>query len=465
MTTIRFGIQVDMRGSGTFNPPLDSYLGGVSGIGSVSSSRITAFLTTGGRLLLFGHFDLSSEEAALDSDITGMAVYDRDNKLVMSVTNLPPINLGAAQDDPAQLTRALMRDLASGYSLTASRFDDVVVGLAGSDILNGGGGDDVLRGGAGNDRLDGAAGDDLLDGGRGVDRMTGGSGDDAFLVDAVDDLVVEAARGGTDTVRASLDWTLGAQLEKLVLSGTAALSGTGNALANTLFGNSGANLLTGLAGHDILNGGAGADRLVGGPGNDTYVVDRLTDRVVERAGEGTDTVQTALTYTLPSQVENLSLTGSAARSGTGNGLANIVRGNSGANHLLGLGGADDLAGGAGNDTLVGGTGQDRLSGGADADRFVFSHSGVNADVVTDFLPGTDSLWLDPSVFEGLTPGALDGAQFSTDPTAGDFLRYDPASGVLAYDTLGAGGDNLVAIVTLLPGTGLLATDIHVALPV
>ncbi|MGE8322866.1 MAG: M10 family metallopeptidase C-terminal domain-containing protein, partial [Pseudomonas sp.] len=83
------------------------------------------------------------------------------------------------------------------------------------------------------------------------------------------DVVSEvSSTGGVDTVIASVNRLLGNYQENLVLSGTAAINGTGNSLANTLTGNSAANVLYGGVGNDILSGGAGNDRLGGGAGKD-----------------------------------------------------------------------------------------------------------------------------------------------------------------------------------------------------
>ncbi|MBB3397890.1 Ca2+-binding RTX toxin-like protein [Rhizobium sp. BK060] len=203
--------------------------------------------------------------------------------------------------------------------------------------------DNIIRGGAAPDRLAGAAGNDTLDGGAGADAMIGGSGDDVYIVDIVTDVVTEAANGGTDTVKTGLaGLTLAANVEILTYTGTAAFAGMGNDLANTI---------TGGAGNDTLNGGAGADALIGGMGNDTYIVDSAADVVTENADEGIDTVKTTLAvYTIGSDVENLTYTGTAAFSGTGNNLANTIRGAAGADMLDGEAGADILIGGAGDDT-------------------------------------------------------------------------------------------------------------------
>ena len=168
----------------------------------------------------------------------------------------------------------------------------------------------------------------VLDGGSGADTMAGGLGNDTYVADNVGDIVTESLNEGTDTVQSSVTYTLGVNVENLTLVGSSAINGTGNALDNVLTGNSAANVL------------------IGGGGNDTYVIG-AGDSVVEAANSGTDTVQSALTYTLGSNLENLSLTGSAAINGTGNSLDNILTGNSAANVLTG---------GSGNETYVVGSG-------------------------------------------------------------------------------------------------------------
>lgn len=191
--------------------------------------------------------------------------------------------------------------------------------------------------------LIGNSGNNTLDGGAGNDSMAGGAGDDVYIVDSVGDILTEGLSAGNDTVRASVNWTLGSNFESLVLTGSDAINGTGNTLANTITGNSGAN---------TLNGGLGADTLIGGEGDDTYVVDNVGDVIIEHLGEGNDTVQASISYVLGDHLENLILTGSTGLNGTGNSLANIITGNSGANTLDGGAGADTLIGGGGSDTYI-----------------------------------------------------------------------------------------------------------------
>ena len=253
-------------------------------------------------------------------------------------------------------------------------------GEAGSDFLYAHNGNDALYGGSENDELFGYGGNDLLDGGTGADWMVGGSGNDTYMVDNAGDSVVEYSGGGTDTVQSSITYSLGSHVENLTLTGSAAINGTGNSANNILTGNSGANILVGGAGHDTLDGMGGADTLIGGTGNDTYVVDDLGDTVSEGSGEGTDLVRASINYTLGANLENLTLIGSSAINGTGNGLNNVITGNAANNILSGGSGNDTLNGGDGDDTFIGGLGADAHNGGAGFDYVTYegASSGVYA---------------------------------------------------------------------------------------
>lgn len=200
---------------------------------------------------------------------------------------------------------------------------------------------DNLIGSHYNDNLTGNAQNNVLDGGIGADTLVGGLGNDSYVVDISGDIVIEKFNGGIDKVNSSVTYTLPGNVENLTLIGTSAINGTGNALAN---------IITGNAANNTLNGGTGADTMIGELGNDTFVVNSEDDVVIEDIEEGTDKINSSVTYVLSTNVEDLTLTGALAINGTGNDLANILTGNSAANQLDGGANADTLKGGAGDDT-------------------------------------------------------------------------------------------------------------------
>ena len=208
-----------------------------------------------------------------------------------------------------------------------SGFGDTLTGANGANLLKGMAGNDLLSGGDGDDVLEGGLGDDAIDGGNGVDVASYAGATSGVTVNLGTVAGQDTFGDGTDTL---------VNIESL----------TGSAFADQLTGNAGANTLTGNAGNDVLDGGAGADTLIGGADNDTYVVDNAGDLVTENANEGTDTVNASVSYALAANIENLTLTGSAAINGTGNALNNAITGNAAANVLDGGAGADILSGGA-----------------------------------------------------------------------------------------------------------------------
>ena len=155
---------------------------------------------------------------------------------------------------------------------------------------------------------------------------------------------------------------------------------------DTLKGTAYQDVIYGLAGDDTLDGGDGIDALFGGAGNDTYIVDSTTDTITEDLNAGTDTVASSVSFSLATlaNVENLSLSGTAAIDGTGNSLDNVITGNGANNVLSGGAGNDTLSGGDGNDTLTGGDGNDSLTGGAGNDTFTVD---AGTDTVADLSIG------------------------------------------------------------------------------
>ncbi|AWK84987.1 calcium-binding protein [Azospirillum thermophilum] len=304
--------------------------------------------------------------------------------------------------------------------------DDLISGLGGPDRLYGDQGNDTIRAGTGNDAVYGGMGNDTLFAGDdpAPDTLVGGTGNDSFWVNGPEDLVVEAAGGGIDTVIAKYGWALGNALEHLTLqekgssaNGDAIGNGldnrlTGNAGNNRIDGRDGADLTLGRGGNDILwagagndtmyggtgndlmGGGIGIDSLFGGTGNDTLyagddtVADTLTggtgddvywingsdsvlvpsDFILENPGEGTDTVFVKGTYGMANNIENVTV-----QTGTGGGLIwgneqpNLFIGNESGNGVNSFGGDDTLLGLEGDDSLNGAAGDDLMVGGAGND--------------------------------------------------------------------------------------------------
>jgi Ca2+-binding RTX toxin-like protein len=344
---------------------------------------------------------------------------------------------------------------AGNDTMTGSPLDDQIFGYKGNDTIDGDAGNDTLLGNEGNDSLIGGIGDDSMD---------GGAGNDTYEVDSNLDQAAETGvgkAGGTDTVLSSADvFTLGANIENLTLvPGEGDIDGNGNAGANVITGNEGKNDLAGDAGNDKLLGGAGddsltggadndtldggdgndtldgddgKDRMTGGKGDDLYFVDDAGDKVSEALRNdklgGTDTVNSAATFTLGLYLDNLLLTDGAGNiNGTGNADKNEIAGNDGDNELAGMAGNDVLTGDDGNDLLDGGKGDDSLTGGA----------------------GNDTYVLD-SVKDVLKEGAGDSsdtvaATFAIDLTHLDFANIENAT--LLGTAVAATGDEFANIVT------------------
>jgi trimeric autotransporter adhesin len=339
-----------------------------------------------------------------------------------------------------------MDAVESSISLTlAANVENLL--LTGASALNG-------TGNASNNMLTGNGAANVLNGGSGADTLIGGAGDDSYIVDNTGDIITELAAEGADGVSSSVSYTLAVNVENLTLTGTSAIDGTGNTTNNTLTGNSGNNSLTGGAGNDTIDGAAGNDSMIGGTGDDLYLVNAAADVVTESAGEGTDTVQSSVAFTLASNVENLVLTGTGAINGTGNASANSLTGNSGANRLDGAAGADSMIGGAGNDT------------------YVADNAG---DSITELAAGgTDTVessvtWVLGAEIENLTltgTTAISGTGNSLANALNGNAAANTLDGGVGNDTLGggAGDDTYVVdsagdVVTELAGAG---TDVVVA---
>lgn len=294
-----------------------------------------------------------------------------------------------------------------------------------------GDGDDMLKGNNANNHLHGMRGQDVLYGAKGNDTLNGGELGDR-------------------------------------------LYGEGN--KDSLYGEDGADRLQGGEGEDFLHGGAGNDILIGGAGGDTYRFGK-GDKITEEANGGIDKVNSDVNYGLSSQVERLSLIGTADINGTGNGLANVINGNSGDNTLDGRDGSDQLNGKGGNDRLIGGAGADTFDGGAGADimtggagpdvfRFTVKPDGLLIDEITDFQSGVDRIFLSDTAFRALPDGALAAKAFASNNSgtaqdASDRIIYEEDTGILWYDSNGNASGGRVKFAQLDAGLTLTAADFFV----
>lgn len=218
----------------------------------------------------------------------------------------------------------------------------VIEGTIGADRLYAAKAEDsIVRGHEGNDKLYGQVVEATVH-----SRLEGGSGDDSYYIDTQRDTVVELANEGNDTVYASVDYTLTANVESLRLT-TGGLTGHGNELDNKLIGSDGSDTFYGDAGNDSIQGLNGDDRLYGGDGD---------DRVSGDAGN------------------------------------DFLYGQAGNDSLIGGEGNDWLDGGDGNDRLEGGAGSDMLIGGKGADTFLFRQTDLGStDTIADYNPNEDTI--------------------------------------------------------------------------
>jgi serralysin len=371
-------------------------------------------------------------------------------------TSIDTIKLRGAATLATATTLTLNGDWANAEVLDASATGSTKLNLTANNNGN------TLIGNAAANLLTGGNGHDTLNGGAGIDTMNGGNGNDTYIVDNTADIVNEtnAVNSGTDLVQASVTYTLGANVENLELTGTAAINGNGNSLVNTITGN---------AGNNILDGKGGNDTLIGGKGNDTYIIDNSGVTVTEGTNEGIDQVNASVSYVLAANVENLLLAGSGNIDGTGNALANTITGNAGNNTLDGGAGIDKLAGGLGNDTYL----VDLIQTGTTAAAFrvalqdtITEAANAGSDTVKlrgdfDHINAT-TLTLGVNL-ENLDASATGTTKLSlTGNTLGNTLTGNDADNILdggaGVDTLiGGKGDDTYILDLKLQGTGAGAT--------
>jgi Ca2+-binding RTX toxin-like protein len=265
-------------------------------------------------------------------ELTGGATYhmapDVEQLQVLSV-----VYEGVFSDDWEYTNNSYdLDEVRTGVKLVGNSVDNLITATDMRDTVQGGEGADTIKTGLSDDKAYGDAGNDVLWGEHGNDSLYGGTGTDSLWGSTGNDML----DGGAD--------------------------------ADTLDGGTGIDRLYGGAGDDRLIDGSGADSMWGGAGNDTYSVGEAGDRVIEGLDAGYDLVMTKLaSYTLDSNVEGLTFTGTGNRTGIGNELGNAMRGSVGADTLEGHGGNDGLHGNDGNDWLRAGAGDDYASGGNGAD--------------------------------------------------------------------------------------------------
>ena len=346
---------------------------------------------------------------------------------------------------------------------------NLIKGENGHDTLKGFGGDDTILGGNQNDTILGMDGVDTISGENGNDILDGGAGsahgrrlgNDTFIVDSAGDTVVEGSFDGNDTVKASANYDLAADVWVETLrttndAGLSAINLDGNGAQNTIIGNDGVN---------ILDGEGGADTMHGLGGNDTYFVNHLDDVTSsEFFNGGADTVRASTSYQLTAgpSLEALTTTdvaGLTSMTLIGNDLAQTIQGNAAINVLRGFAGDDYLQGMGGNDTLTGHAGDDK---------FLFNtvlNAATNVDTITDMTAGADLIRLDDAFFAGIgAVGVLNADAFHIGAAAADAqdrIVYNSVTGQLFFDSNGTGAGGSTLFANLATGLALSNTDFNV----
>lgn len=226
------------------------------------SKQVRLYSDANDYIELTGSFDFSEGRASNPlgnvEEITGYrAVVDGKANYVINGLELTPEIL-------TSFTKLSEYLNSIGYKMTGNER---------ANSLSSGDRADQLYGMAGNDALFTNGGNDLLDGGKGSDNLYGGSGDDTYIVDSTGDRVHESVNAGSDLVKASVSFNFAkmANVEDLILVGSARTNAVGNDGNNEITGNGANNAIGGGKGKDTLEGAGGNDLLTGGSGVDQFV--------------------------------------------------------------------------------------------------------------------------------------------------------------------------------------------------
>ncbi len=412
-------------------------VGAIWDAGGIDTIDTSGFATT---QLIDLHEGSLSSIGGVTYDTAPTLAQVNANRALVGIAALNPTtyasNMAALLANPT--VGRLMDNFGIAYGVTIENAiggsgADTILGNDVANVLTGNAGNDILTGNGGNDTLKGNSGNDSLDGGVGNDSMTGGTDNDTYFVDAAGDSVTELLGEGIDTVSSGISYTLGANLENLILTGSAA-NGTGNGLDNLIVANAVANVinggtgfdtvsyrestsgvnvnlsgnlgggyaagdklisiegiegsnfgdvlgggnsndrLSGLAGSDLLDGGNGDDQLDGGADNDALKGGNGNDGLL--GGLGDDSLEGG--------------NGDDQQDG-GDGVDRLS-GDNGNDVLLGGLGNDVLEGGNGNDVINGGAGNDSLRGDNGLDIFRFGLDSLGGlDSIADFKRGQDKI--------------------------------------------------------------------------
>ena len=432
--------------------------------GTANADSIADFASASDKIVLDGSVmtalgasgNFTAGDARFVANSTGTA-QDADDRVIFNTTTK---QLFYDADGSASGAAVLVGTLQSGATLSST--DIVVEGSSASvpgEVINGTEGNDSIQGTPGNDTISGHGGEDTINGAGGHDSIEGGAGtSERFSWLSGDD--------GNDTV----------------------VGGTG---IDALYGGAGNDQLFGAEGDDDFVGGAGDDFLSGGAGRDEFTISEFQTPGIRSYGNDTiDGGPGDLDILFVSQIAPLQVNlGAGTLTGGVPGSAQISNieyffvweadvfddrlvGSSANNYLAAGGGNDVLDGAGGDDWIDGGTGRDTTTGGAGHDNFRFQEApgSANADRITDFTSGIDTIWLDGHIHRGIGghgPFAFEDERFYSAPGASsghdatDRVVYDTSTGNLWFDSDGNGSGSAQLIATLGPGVALSALDIMV----